>query len=137
MVEEILASDLSVTSWCAGRGIGKTAAYRALNWFRENEPSVFGAGEAVARESGGKGQWFERARRASRLGGGRPLATGAAGSFAIVDAASLYEAPFFGARAGSITVEARGVTVTLPAGAAASDVAVAVSATLAALGVVA
>ena len=167
VVGEIVASGLSVARWCATTGrMGTTKAYRILNWFRENDPSAFGAGEEAAREPGG-GAWFERVRAAAEAaaeseiedvaeagGCGRApaaaagtVATGAVaaasasvpravatGSLALVDATGLLAAP--PARASpAITVEAMGVTVTLPAGSAYADVSSAVSATLAALGV--
>ena len=54
VVGEIVASGLSVAGWCAATGrMGTTKAYRILNWFRENDPSAFGAGEEAAREPGG------------------------------------------------------------------------------------
>ena len=196
VVGEIVASGMAVAQWCATTGrMGTTKAYRILNWFRENDPSAFGAGEEAARRPGG-GAWFERVRaaiaaaRAEGVGDGahgnvaagfdaqendtagdagsrddetpgddeatttpeamvavRPGATrlptavasayrsAATGSFALVDASELL-APAPTSRASpAITVEAMGVTVTLPAGSAAPDVAAAVSATLAALGV--
>lgn len=199
VVGEIVASGMPVAQWCAVTGkMGTTKAYRILNWFRENDPSAFGAGEEAARRPGG-GAWFERVRSAiaaDQAGGvgdraidaqvqteamadgtlddavagdhgaesddgaerepaaspettvvgrpdamPRPMAVASAprpvatGSFALVDASELL-APRTAARASpAITVEAMGVTVTLPAGSAAPDVAAAVSATLAALGV--
>lgn len=49
-VVEIVASGLTVSRWCAETGrMGTTKAYRILGWFRENDPSAFGAGGPAGR----------------------------------------------------------------------------------------
>lgn len=131
LATEIVASGMSVSEWSLRSGVGKTCAYRALNWCRVNDPSVFGAGEAVARESDGRGSWYESVR--SAIGGtaaGVPGPEGPAheGRFVSLGPAAC-------ASPASVTVSIAGATISLPAGCAEGDAYAAVSAVARALGV--
>lgn len=124
LATSVVGSGLSVSEWCGANGIGKTSVYRALNWCRLNDPSVFGAGEGVAVESGGKGPWYSAVRKAMGADSG-------GGAFVEIGTPSR-PTP---AGAAPIVVEMGCDRVTLPAGSDARDVASALSATALALGV--
>lgn len=134
--ERLLATDMGVDEWCALNHVSSSALYRRLAWFRDNEPEVLGGWEA-AHAGDGERRWLEAVRAAAR-GAALPSAPHAPG-FVEVGLPAPAPGPLPGERrrgadapAAPITVEVRGMVVSVPPGASRGDVLAVLSAAVSA-----
>ena len=131
--ERLLATDMGVDEWCALNHVSSSALYRRLAWFRDNEPEVLGGWEA-AHAGDGERRWLEAVRAAAR-GAVLPSAPHAPG-FVEVGLPAPAPGPLPGDRrhggAAPITVEVRGMVVSVPPGTPRGDVLAVLSAAVSA-----
>ena len=127
-VERLLATDMSVSEWCAANRVSESATYRWLGVFADTEPELFGGAQNIADRD--RNAWLVKTRENMRglaapivpVGKGGP----ASREFVRIDVASLsaHAAPAVaGPAPAAITVSIGGAVVSVPAGSAAADVA--------------
>ena len=119
-VEQYLATGMGVHPWCTLNHIKPATFYDWLEYFRDNDPDVFG-GYEIAHAGDGHRNWFQRVTMAMRESRAlAPAADPAPPAFAIVDTADLRAAgpaaqpASAPAAAFSVTVRARGVEIDIP-----------------------
>jgi len=123
-VERLLATDMSVSEWCAANKVSESATYRWLGVFADTEPELFGGAQNIADRD--RNAWLVKTRENMREPSAPIVPAGQ--EFVRVDVASLaacagpaHAAPAPSAPA--ITVSIGPATVSVPAGSAAADVA--------------
>lgn len=128
-VERLLATDMSVSEWCAANRVSESATYRWLGVFADTEPELFGGEQNIADRD--RNAWLVKTRENMR-GLSAPIVPAgrepASREFVRIDVASLAAQPGPaparpGAAAPAITVSIGAAVVSVPAGSAAADVA--------------
>ena len=121
-VERLLATDMSVSEWCAANRVSESATYRWLGVFADTEPELFGGAQNIADRD--KSKWITKTRENMRASSA-PIVP-ASQEFVRIDVASLAACaePGPAAPAPAITVSIGAAVVSVPAGSAAADVAV-------------
>lgn len=127
-VERLLATDMSVSEWCAANRVSESATYRWLGVFADTEPELFGGEQNIADRD--RNAWLVKTRENMR-GLSAPIVPVAKGEqasreFVRIDVASLTACPGpdpAGTAPAAITVSIGSAVVSVPAGSAAADVA--------------
>ena len=126
-VERLLATDMSVSEWCAANRISESAAYRWLGIFADTEPELFGGAQNIADRN--RNAWLVKTRENIRglaapivpVGKSKPVSQ----EFVRIDMASLAACSKpnpAGSAFAAITVTIGPAVVSVPAGSAAADI---------------
>ena len=108
-VERLLATDMSVSEWCAANKVSESATYRWLGVFADSEPELSGGAQNIADRD--RNAWLVKTRENMR-GLSAPIVPAGQG-FVRVEPGL----------APAITVPIGPAVVSVPAGSAAADVA--------------
>ena len=63
-VERLLATDMSVSEWCAANRVSESATYRWLGVFADTEPELFGGAQNIADRD--RNAWLVKTRENMR-----------------------------------------------------------------------
>lgn len=120
-VERLLATDMSVSEWCAANRVSESATYRWLGVFADTEPELFGGAQNIADRD--RNAWLVKTRENMREPSAPIVPAGQ--EFVRIDVASLAACAGLGpvAAAPAIAVSIGPAVVSVPAGSAAADVA--------------
>lgn len=120
-VERLLATDMSVSEWCAANRVSESATYRWLGVFADTEPELFGGAQNIADRD--RNAWLVKTRENMREPSAPIVPAGQ--EFVRIDVASLAACAGPGpvAAAPAIAVSIGPAVVSVPAGSAAADVA--------------
>ena len=113
-IERFLASSSTVSEWCALNKVSESTLYKWMAYFREMEPESFGSGNAS--------RWIEVSRTELSASTALAVKAGMPARPAAVNARQAGQvAPVIASPA--ITARVNGVELSIPPGAAESDVA--------------
>ena len=112
-LERFLASNSTVSEWCALNKVSESTLYKWMAYFREMEPESFGSGNVS--------RWIEVSRTELSASTALAVTPGAAARPAIASARQAGQAASAIAPS-AITARVNGVELSIPPGAAESDV---------------